>query len=234
MRADLSMNVVYTADRWQVDLERHELRADGLRVPIGMRAFEIIEVLVLSAGKLVTKDDLMRAVWPGAIVEEATLWVHISAIRKALGADHPMLRTVSRHGYRLVGNWTATRQDPSPTDARHESLDMPAQQHFSNIPEAVHDLIGRAAAIQKLLDLSSAYRAITLTGPGGIGKTALALEVARRLTPSFEGNCWLVDLSSISDPNLVASAVAATVECRQLPERCAGSDPCHRRGRPKG
>jgi Transcriptional regulatory protein, C terminal len=79
-----------------VDLERQELRADGQRVPVGMRAFEIIEVLVRSAGKLVTKDDLMRAVWPGAIVEEATLWVHISAIRKALGSDRPMLRTVSR------------------------------------------------------------------------------------------------------------------------------------------
>ncbi len=208
------MNLVYTAGRWQVDLERHELLADGVRVPIGMRAFEIIEVLVQSAGKLVTKDDLMRAVWPGAIVEEATLWVHISAIRRALGEDRPMLRTVSRHGYRLVGNWTATRKDPSPAGARHESLNMPVQQHFSNIPEAVHDLIGRATVIQKLLDLSTAYRAITLTGAGGIGKTVLALEVARRLTPSFEGNCWLVDLSSIFDPNLVASAVAATVGLR--------------------
>jgi non-specific serine/threonine protein kinase len=91
---------------------------------------------------------------------------------------------------------------------------MPARQHFTNIPEAVHDLIGRATVVQKLLDLSSAYRAITLTGPGGIGKTALALEVARRLMPSFEGSCWLVDLSSTFDPNLVASAVAATVGLR--------------------
>jgi non-specific serine/threonine protein kinase len=208
------MNSLYTFGRWQVDLHRRELRADGCQVPIGTRAFEIIEVLVLSAGKLVTKDDLMRAVWPGAIVEEATVWVHISAIRKALGADRLMLKTVSRHGYRLMGNWIPTQQDLVPEDTTCESWSVPAHQHVSNVPETAHDLFGRAAEIGKLLDLSSAYRAITLTGPGGIGKTVLALEVARRLLPSFGGNSWFVDLSSLLDPNLVASAVASTIGLR--------------------
>jgi non-specific serine/threonine protein kinase len=208
------VNRVYTSGRWQVDLHRRELRVDGCQVPIGARAFEIIEVLVRSAGKLVTKDDLMRAVWPGAIVEEATVWVHISAIRKALGSDRLMLRTVSRHGYRLMGDWIPTRQDLPPDDTIDESLGVPAQQQVSNIPEAAHDLIGRAAEIQELLDLSSAYRAITLTGPGGIGKTVLALDITRRLLPSFGGDCWFVDLSSLLDPNLVASAVAATIGLR--------------------
>jgi predicted ATPase/DNA-binding winged helix-turn-helix (wHTH) protein len=205
---------MYTSGRWQVDIRRRELRADGCQVPIGMRAFEIIEVLLRSAGKLVTKDELMRAVWPGAVVEEATVWVHISAIRKALGPDRPMLKTVSRRGYCLLGNWIPTHQDLLPEDAVYESLDVPAQRQVSNIPEAAHDLIGRAIEMRKLMDLSSAYRAITLTGPGGIGKTVLALEVARRLLPGFGGNCWFVDLSSIADPNLVASAVATTLGLR--------------------
>jgi hypothetical protein len=108
------MNPVYTAGRWQVDLERHELRADGLRVPIGMRAFEIIEVLVRSAGKLVTKDDLMRAVWRGAIVEEATLWVHISAIRKALGTVVQCSGRCRAMAIVLSG----TGQQPAKTDHR--------------------------------------------------------------------------------------------------------------------
>jgi predicted ATPase/DNA-binding winged helix-turn-helix (wHTH) protein len=208
------LNFVYTAGRWQVDLHRRELRADGLLVPIGMRAFEIIEVLVKSAGTLVAKDDLMRAVWPGAIVEEATLWVHISAIRRALGPDRLMLRTVSRRGYRLIGNWAATPHDTSPSDAGVVGVDRRAPQPLTNIPETPHDLIGRTTSIQRLLDLSSAYRAITLTGPGGIGKTVLALEVARRLLPRFNGNGWFIDLSSLSDEGLLASAVAATIGLR--------------------
>ena len=92
----------------------------GSAVPIGSRAFEIIETLVRSAGELVTKDDLMRRVWPGVIVEDNTVQVHISAIRKALGTDRDMLKTVSGRGYRLLGGWTTRRESTPP------NLDMPS------------------------------------------------------------------------------------------------------------
>ena len=208
------LNLLYASGRWQIDLQRRELRADGLLVPMGMRAFEIIEVLVRNAGTVVAKDNLLRAVWPGAIVEEATLWVHISAIRRALGPDRHLLKTVSRRGYRLTGNWSATSPDGPPRDFEVEDVDRRASQPSSNIPETPQGLVGRTAAIQRLLDLSSAYRAITLTGPGGIGKTVLALEIARRLLPQFSGNGWFIDLSSLSDASLLASAVAATIGLR--------------------
>jgi non-specific serine/threonine protein kinase len=63
-------------------------------------------MLVQSAGEIVTKDTLMGRIWPGATVEENTLQVHISAIRKALGRDRDLLRTASSRGYRLLGDWT--------------------------------------------------------------------------------------------------------------------------------
>ena len=89
-----------------LDLSRRELRARGVSVPIGGRAFEILAILAQSGQELVGKDELMQRVWPGAIVEENTLQAHIAAIRKALGADRDSLKTVSGRGYRLVGNWT--------------------------------------------------------------------------------------------------------------------------------
>ena len=61
--------LVYESGRWEVDLARRELRARGVPVPIGGRAFEIVEVLVRSANELVTKDDLMDRIWPGAAVD---------------------------------------------------------------------------------------------------------------------------------------------------------------------
>src|SRR5258707_15444520 len=73
------------------------------------------------------------------------------------------------------------------------------------------DLIGRTASVQHLLDFLSAYRVVTLTGPGGIGKSALALEVARTLFPAFEGDAWLVELASLSDPDLVPSAITGVL-----------------------
>ena len=182
----------------------------GMPVAIGGRAFEIFEVLVQSVGELVTKDDLIGRVWRAAIVEEHTLQVHISAIRKALGADRGMLKTASGRGYRLLGSWTV-RQDASVEPVDFESERMLAKASLTNFPMATSDLIGRTIAVRQLRDLLSAYRIVTLTGPGGIGKTALALEVARRLFPTFDGDGWLVDLVSLLDPGLVPSAVAGAV-----------------------
>src|SRR5258708_894223 len=80
-----SGQVIYQSGQVEIDLARRDLRVRGVPVPIGGRAFEIIEILVRAAGELVTTDRLMERVWPGAIVEENTLQVHNSADRNTLG-----------------------------------------------------------------------------------------------------------------------------------------------------
>jgi predicted ATPase/DNA-binding winged helix-turn-helix (wHTH) protein len=204
--------LVYELDEWEIDLARRELRARGTPVPISGRAFEIIEVLVHSSGELVTKDDLSARVWPGAIVEENTLQVHISAIRKALGPDREMLKTASGRGYCLLGTWTSRQECTSSVDSIDlEPMPSPAESFQTNLPAAASELVGRTNAVQQLHGLLSAYRVVTLTGPGGIGKTRLALEVARGLFPSLQGDVRLVELVSLSDPALVPSAVTAVL-----------------------
>jgi predicted ATPase len=181
---------------------------------LGGRAFQIFAVLVQSAGELVTRDELMARVWPGAIVEENTLEVHISAVRKALGSDRGTLRTSFGRGYRLVGDWTI-RKERTPADP--VALDptwMTVQPFLINIPAAASEVIGRTTAAQQVQDLLSAYRIITLTGPGGIGKTVLALEVARSLLRAFQGDCWLADLLSLSDPGLISAMVAGVLDLK--------------------
>jgi predicted ATPase/DNA-binding winged helix-turn-helix (wHTH) protein len=201
--------LVYESGEWEIDLARRELRARGASVPIGGRAFDIIEVLVRSAGELVTKHDLTNRVWSGAIVEDNTLQFHISAIRKALGPDRELLRTASGRGYRLLGDWTFRQESTSPTGSIDlEPVQIAAEPFQTNLPATASDLVGRTTAVRHLRDLLSAYRLVTLTGPGGIGKTRLALEVARGLFPSFQGDVRLVELASLSDPGLVPSAVA--------------------------
>src|SRR6266851_1620022 len=201
--------LVYELDEWEIDLARRELRAGGVPVPIGGRTFEIIEVMVQSAGELVTKNDLSARVWPGAIVEDNTLQFHISAIRKALGSDRGMLKTASGRGYRLLGAWTSRQECTSSVDSIDlEPMRSPVEPFQTNLPAAASGLIGRTTAVQHLRGLLSAYRVVTLTGPGGIGKTRLALEVARGLFPTFQGDVRLVELMSLSDPDLLPSAVA--------------------------
>jgi predicted ATPase/DNA-binding winged helix-turn-helix (wHTH) protein len=206
-------NLVYEYGPWQIDLGRRELLLDGVAVPIGARAFEIIKVLVQSANELVTKNDILSGVWPGAIIGENTIHVHISAIRKALGPDRAILKTNSGRGYRLLGRWTV-RENVALPDAPATSFTIPGLPGSTNLPQATSALIGRAAAARELRDLLSAYRIVTLTGPGGIGKTALALKVARGLMPRFADGIWVAELASLSDPDLVASAVATALGIR--------------------
>jgi predicted ATPase/DNA-binding winged helix-turn-helix (wHTH) protein len=210
MASDGRTGSIYEARGYEVDLARRELRARGVPVPIGARAFEIIEALVLSAGSLVTKDDLMDRVWPGAAVEDNTLQVHVSAVRKALGVHRAMLKTESGRGYRLLGDWTSRAESFVPR-IPPQPLWPPAEIQTTNFPVTVTGLIGRSTAASRLRDLLSAYRIVTLTGPGGIGKTTLALQVGRGVLENFEGGGWLVELASLSDPGLVPTAVAAAL-----------------------
>ena len=212
-------NLVYTCGPWEVDLGRRELRSRGTAVALGSRAFEIVEVLARAGGQLVTKDDLMERIWPGAIVGDNTLHVHIAAVRKAFGPDRGMLQTAPGRGYRLVGGWVgqhgeATEAPPAPPP-RAQSAERPA----TNFPVIVTRLVGRSTAVQRVRDLVSAYRVVTLTGPGGIGKTALAMKAVRDLLADFEDGAWLVELASLSDAALAPSAVAGALDLKLGGER---------------
>ncbi len=199
---------IYASDACEIDLARRELRILGSPVPVGQRAFEIIEVLARSAGELVTKDELMNRIWPGAVVLENTLQVHAVAIRKALGPYRGLLKTESRRGYRLLGEWTVRHHAAARPPVGLQQIRVSSESPAGNIPVAVTRPVGRSAAVQHLRTLVSAYRIVTLTGPGGIGKTTLALKVARRILGEFNDGGWLVELASLADPALVPSAVA--------------------------
>src|SRR5215472_14336941 len=205
---------IYALGECEIDLARRELRVLGSPVPIGGRAFEIIEVLAQSAGELVTKDELMNRIWPGAVVMENTLQVHAGAVRRALGPYRGLLKTESRRGYRLLGDWTVRRRDAARPPVGLRQIRATGEPSATNFPAAVTPLIGRSVAQQRLRDLVSAYRVVTLTGPGGIGKSALALEVARSVVGEFADGGWLVELASLSDADLVPSAVAGALRLR--------------------
>jgi predicted ATPase/DNA-binding winged helix-turn-helix (wHTH) protein len=202
---------IYRFRRWEIDLDRRLMQANGFEVPLGGRAFEIVGLLVQSAGELVTKTQITDAIWLGAVVGDNALQVHISAVRKALGPDRGLLQTASGRGYRLLGAWSSSVETQTAECLDHIEP-APVDRGFrGNLSFPATDLIGRSMALQDLQDLLSAFRIVTLIGAGGIGKSSLALRAAHRLLPSFQGHCWLVDLSPISDPRLLPSLVAGVL-----------------------
>jgi predicted ATPase len=143
-------------------------------------------------------------------------------VRKALGQDRAMLKTVSGRGYRLIGSWTPQQRQATTAPVYSPLTRIPGAPP-GNFPPLITRLVGRAAAAQFVRDLVSAYRVVTLTGPGGIGKTSLAIKAVRYLLPDFEDGGWIVELASLSDPGLVPSTVASTLGLKLVGEISAES-----------
>ena len=206
----------------QVDLDRREVWLDGAPVRIGSRAFDMLAVLIAANGGLVSKNDMLKQVWPNAVVEENNLQVHMSTLRKLLGESRGLIQTVSGRGYRLVRNGTAasavTEYDggatalPDAREARNEPDERSPGRHVhNNLPVHFSALIGRDKALDDISQALAAARQVTLVGSGGIGKTRLAVEVARGLLARFQDGVYLVQLASTSDATSVLAAFAASV-----------------------
>ena len=82
---------------------------------------------------------------------------------------------------------------------------------------ALTSFIGRRGAVEEVDGLLRAFRLVTVTGPGGMGKTRLASEVARQVAGRFADGVWLVELAAVREPSMVPDAVAAALGVRELP-----------------
>ena len=91
------------------------------------------------------------------------------------------------------------------------AVDREAPLAPGNVPDLVSELIGRDDELREILSFIHGHRLLTLTGPGGIGKTRLALAAARHLLPQFADGVWFAELAPLSEPTLVPAAVAAAV-----------------------
>src|SRR5882757_7233427 len=188
--------------------QRVLLRADT-PLPLGSRAREILLLLVERAGEIVKKSELMARVWPDTIVEEGSLRVHIAALRKALGDGQAGVRyveNVTGHGYRFIAPLTHVDAAPPASVAQARGAD-----HSHNIPIPLTRMIGRAPVVATLASRLPYRRFVTIVGPGGVGKTTVAMAAADHLHDSYPHGICFVDLASVADPLLISGTVASAL-----------------------
>ena len=187
--------------------QRQLLEVDKL-LNIGSRAFDILLALVESPGQLISKEELMARVWPNVYVEPANLTVHVAALRRVLGdgrEGHRYLVNIPGRGYRFVA--PVSLEEREVPQAPPQNL----PRHTHNLPNQITRLVGRAEASRSLATFLSNDRLLTIVGPGGIGKTSVALAVADELTNNYEHGVWLVDLARISDLQLLTGALGSVL-----------------------
>jgi non-specific serine/threonine protein kinase len=201
--AEPEVAVIYEFAEFSFEPGEAKLLRAGHPLHVEPKALRVLEVLIERAGALVERDQLIDAVWRDVVVTPGTLTRLIAELRRAVGddaSDARFIATVHTRGYRWVA---PIRRATSPATAARFAL-----------PERRVRLIGRDADLAQLCDQLRTQRLVTLAGPGGVGKTQLALEAARAEGLGAVERVW-VDLSTALDAETSSRLVAGAVDAHE-------------------
>ncbi|MDO9404868.1 MAG: winged helix-turn-helix domain-containing protein [Polaromonas sp.] len=186
--------------------DARKLLRTGEEVRLGGRALDVLLILVEHAGQLIPKETLLERVWPGRDGDDSVLRVHIAALRKALGEERSGIRyiqNVPQRGYCFVATVTAASQviqEPAGTQRQAHAL-----------PPLLTRLLGRDHVLGDLVDMLPLQRLVTIAGPGGMGKTTVALAAAAHMRRRYGEGIAFADLSSVSTATQFAGTISSAL-----------------------
>jgi predicted ATPase/DNA-binding winged helix-turn-helix (wHTH) protein len=187
---------------------RRQLFEGAAQVRLGGRALELLCALVEAGGAVLSREALVARVWPTTVVEETSLRVHIAALRKALGDGQGGRRYIVNivgRGYAFVAPVSWRPEDEA---AIAPVAGVPPSH---NLPVRLLRAVGRDDVIVTLSERVIQRRLVSVVGPGGIGKTTVALAVAERLIDAFAHGLCFVDLAPVSAPEAVTATLISAL-----------------------
>ncbi|MEQ1506908.1 MAG: winged helix-turn-helix domain-containing protein, partial [Myxococcota bacterium] len=189
----------YQLGALELDVESYRLTRDGAEVPVQPKPMELLVLLCRAAGRVVTHEAIHAALWPDVTVTEQSLRQVLMKLRGALASGGVTIETVPRVGLRL------------PPDACSPVRLAPAGL-AGWVPAARGETVGRTADLGALEDrLVHGARLVSIVGPGGVGKTRLALDLARARPDRWPGGVWWCELTDARDLDGILRAASRTL-----------------------
>ncbi len=196
VRAALSIAAALRDEPWPLD--------ETVRARIGIHSGDIVPspagpigLDIHRAARLGAAGHGGQILATGAVVDECRVLDDVEFVD--LGMHRFKDLDIPEHVYQVVPDGTTVSFPPIRS--------LPAEH--TNLPLQTTSFVGRDADLESVIPLLTDTRLLTLTGPGGAGKTRLAVQAASRVLTDYPDGVWLVELAPISDPDLVASRVAA-------------------------
>jgi len=193
--------------RIEVRPAERRLLIGGAQAKVGARAFDLLLALVERCDRVVSKNELLDLVWPGLVVEENNLQVHISALRKLLGPT--AIATIPGRGYRFT-----RAPDQAAADQATASRPEGAASIFCAYVPALPSLLGREDDLETLRGLVLTHSLVAVVGVGGVGKTVLAGTLVQRIRTEFDHGACVIELAALADPTLVATVAAKALQVK--------------------
>ena len=190
-----------------LELPQQTLYREGQVVRLGGRARALLLSLLEAEGELVSREQLIAGAWPKAVVEEGALRVHISALRKLLGQAHDgsnYIHNESGRGYRIA---TPIQR----IQAYEANITPPTLAPDNNLPGQISAVLGRDEVVARLAALLTEKRCLTIAGPGGIGKTTVAVATAHQFMHQSGCGVCFVDLAPLGPSDSLAPALASAL-----------------------
>lgn len=188
----------YKFGAFELHTRQRLLLRDGRAVALGGKTFALLAVLLEHAGVTLSAEVLMRLVWPGRVVDESNIRVHINRLRNTLDdgeQERSCIQTLPLRGYGYVGAVQAIMALPS----NWACAEAGGDGGVAALPLPLTPLYGRDSDSAELGRLIPLKRLVTVVGPGGVGKTGLVLAVARATASRTLQRVVYVDLAPLGE-----------------------------------
>jgi len=215
---------IYEFGGFRLDAAKGCVLKGADEIKLRPKLYKALLYLLENAGRLVTKQELITAIWPDTFVTDDSLVQCVLELRRALGdREQKLIRTVPRRGYIFTASVVqiSVVKDHAPVGAGSEYSSLRESERRGQLPTPHTTLVGRQQQIGEAtaLLLRPDVRLLTMTGPGGCGKTRLAVATAAEVRKQFPAGVQFAGLASITQVELVKTAIAKALDIQQVAGR---------------